>query len=70
MAMAGYRDYQRREYCHAVDCPIQKLLDQCEDGSDQYEEVRALCKTECIHTTYEFHHWLAAQGYEIVRLDS
>jgi len=66
MAIPGYRDYQRREYCHAVDCPIQKLLDKCEAGSDEYNEVRAICQTRCIHTTYEFHHWLIEQGFEVV----
>jgi len=67
MAIPGYRDYRRREYCRAVECPVQKLLDKCKQGSEEYEEVRALCKHECIHTTYEFHHWLIENGFEVVK---
>ena len=67
MPIAGYIDYQRREYCHAISCPIQLLLDRQEPGSEAYEEVRNICKDNCIHTTYEFHHWLIEKGYELVR---
>ena len=69
MAIPGYTDYQRREFCKDLPCIIQRQLDQHTDGSPEYEEVRAICKTKCIHTTYEFHHWLIEQGYEVVRKD-
>ena len=46
---------------------IQRQLDQSSPGSDEYEEVRQICKARCIHTTFEFHHWLIEHGYEIVR---
>jgi hypothetical protein len=67
MAIPGYIDYQRREFCKAVYCPIQRLLDGAAEGSAEAEEVRAVCKSDCIHTTYEFHHWLIQQGYLVVR---
>jgi hypothetical protein len=67
MAIPGYIDYQRREFCKAVHCPIQRLLDGAGEGSPEAEEVRAVCKSDCIHTTYEFHHWLIQQGYLVVR---
>ena len=67
MPIPGDREYQRREYCRAVTCPIQKLLEKREAGSADYDEARAICQTECIHTTYEFHHWLIERGYLIVR---
>jgi len=67
MAIPGYVEYQRREYCKAIKCPIQRLLDQTPEGTPDYEEVRGICKTDCIHTTYEFHHWLIQHGYEVVR---
>ena len=70
MSIAGYADYQRREYCKDIRCPVQVLLDKQEPGSDEYEEVRALCKGHCIHTTYEFHHWLIEKGYLLVRPQS
>ena len=67
MTIAGYIDYQRREYCHDISCPVQLLLDRQEPGSELYEQVRDICKNSCIHTTYEFHHWLIEKGYELVR---
>jgi len=67
MSIDGYIDYQRREYCHDIACPIQGLLDREDAGSQGYESIRNICKTDCIHTTYEFHHWLIAKGYLVVR---
>ena len=49
---------------------MQVLLDKQEPGSPAYEEIRALCKGHCIHTTYEFHHWLIEKGYLLVRPES
>jgi hypothetical protein len=63
----GYVEYQRREYCKAVECPVQKELELAEEGSSRYEEIRFRCKTACIHTTHEFHSWLNSQGYMIIR---
>ena len=70
MPMDGYIDYQRREYCRDISCPIQLLLDRESEGSENYERIRNICKTDCIHTTYEFHHWLIRKGYLVVRPDS
>ena len=42
-------------------------LEKTEKGSAEYDAVRARCKNACIHTTFEFHHWLIDHGYEIVR---
>ncbi len=67
MAIPGFVDYQRREFCRDVACPIQKLLEAEPEGSETYDEMRAVCKGDCIHTTYEFHHWLIEHGYEVVR---
>ncbi|HUU11092.1 MAG TPA: hypothetical protein VM431_11230 [Phycisphaerae bacterium] len=67
MAIPGYVEYQRREFCKDIRCPVQRQLDKCEVGSDACEEVRTVCRTKCIHSTYEFHHWLIEHGYEIVR---
>ena len=63
----GYVDYTKREYCRAVMCPIQTLLDQQREGSETYEFTRGICKTNCLHTTHEFHAWLIQQGYLVVR---
>jgi len=67
MSIPGYADYQRREYCKDIKCPIQLLLDRQEPNSSGYNEVRDVCVNHCIHTTYEFHHWLIEKGYLVVR---
>jgi len=67
MPIAGYVDYQRREYCRDIQCPIQTLLEKQEPNSAEYEAVRQICKDSCVHTTYEFHHWLIEKGYVVVR---
>jgi hypothetical protein len=67
MPVPGYVDYQRREFCKDIRCPVQHLLDGAAEGTSEYEQVRTLCKNDCIHTTYEFHHWLIQHGFEVVR---
>lgn len=67
VAIPGYVDYERREYCKAIECPIQRELEAQAPGSAACQAVRDRCLRACIHTTYEFHHWLMAQGYLLVR---
>jgi len=67
MSIEGYSDYKRREYCKDIKCPVQKVLDKQEQNSQNYEDVRSICKTGCIHTTYEFHHWLIEKEYILVK---
>lgn len=67
MSMPGYVDYQRREYCKDVSCPIQILLDKEDEGSDAYGQIRQVCKDNCISTTYDFHHWLIEKDYLIIK---
>lgn len=67
MDLDEYIDYQRREYCKALPCPIQTLLDGESEASSRYEQIRAICKDHCLHTTYEFHHYLIKKGYLIIR---
>jgi hypothetical protein len=66
-SMEGYIEYTRREYCKDVRCPIQVLLDREVEKSPKYEEIRAICASDCLHTTHEFHHWLTGKGYLVVR---
>jgi hypothetical protein len=63
----GYTEYKRREYCRDIRCPVQIKLESEKEGSVGYEEIRNKCKNSCIHTTYEFHHWLISKGCEIVK---
>lgn len=65
--MEGYIDYQRREFCRDLPCPVQVLLDEAPAESDEYAVIRGICQTDCIHSTYEFHHWLIEKGYLITR---
>ena len=67
MAMEGYVDYKRREFCNDIQCEIQVQLNAEDEGSDKYEEIRAICKNDCRYTTYQFHHWLIDKGYLIIR---
>jgi hypothetical protein len=67
MAFEGYLEYQRREFCKDLPCPVQVLLEAAPAGSKEYEQIRGICINSCIHTTYEFHHWLIQKGYLIVR---
>jgi len=66
-SIEGYTDYTRREYCNDIKCPIQLLLNKEAEKSPRYEEIRAICASSCIHSTYEFHHWLIEKGYLVVR---
>jgi len=63
----GYTEYKRREYCKDIKCPVQLGLETKKEGSEEYEKIRKTCKDACIHTTYEFHHWLIEKEYLIVR---
>lgn len=67
MPVAGYVDYKPREYCNDVKCPVQMDLNKCEKGSEEYEKIRQICRTDCRHTTWEFHHWLIEKRYLVVR---
>jgi hypothetical protein len=67
MAIEGYVDYQRREFCKDVKCPVQLELDAQEPGSEEYERIRQICQTDCKYTTWQFHRWLIDKGYLIVR---
>ena len=67
MPLEGYVDYQRREFCKDIKCPLQVKLESHEEGSEEYERVRNECKTNCKHTTYDFHHWLIEHGYLVVK---
>jgi hypothetical protein len=60
-------EYKKREYCNALPCKVQVLLNQQKEGSKGYEQVRSICKTNCIHTTHEFHSWLIEKGYLVIR---
>ncbi len=67
MTLDGYLEYQRREYCKDVSCPVQLELNAQPTGSAEYERIRHICQADCRHTTFEFHHWLIDHGYRIVK---
>lgn len=60
-------EYQRREYCNDVKCPVQMMMNKKKEGSTDYNELREICQKHCLHTTYEFHHWLINKGYLLIR---
>jgi hypothetical protein len=67
MEIEGYIDYQRREYCKDISCPVQVLMDSESESSPKLQTIRSICTSSCIHSTYEFHHWLIQKGYLVVR---
>ena len=67
MSIEEFVDYQRREYCKDIKCPVQLEINKLEQGTELYEEKRNICKNNCIHTTYEFHHWLIEHGYLVMK---
>jgi hypothetical protein len=67
MAIKGYIDYQRREFCKDVKCSVQIELEAQVPDSEAYEKVRNICKVNCKYTTYQFHHWLIEKDYEVIR---
>ena len=67
MTLEGYVEYQRREFCKDVKCPVQTELMTKPEGSEEYERLRHTCRTDCRYTTWQFHHWLIDKGYLIVR---
>jgi hypothetical protein len=67
MAIEGFIDYQRREFCKDVKCSLQTDLDRQQEGSDVYEKIRQSCKSHCQYTAHQFHQWLISKGYLIVR---
>jgi len=68
LSIEGFIDYKRREFCNNVNCVVQVELNKFPAGSEEYEELRKTCRTDCKYTTWEFHHWLIEKGYLIVRL--
>ena len=67
MSIEGYADYQRREFCKDIPCPVQERLNTLKEGSEEYEEVREVCKTACRFSAHVFHKWLIDRGYLIIR---
>ncbi len=63
----GFAEYKRREYCNDIQCPVQVIMNRKSQDSGEYNELRKICQENCLHTTYEFHHWLIEKGYLLVR---
>ena len=67
MLNGEFIDYKRREFCKDIKCPNQIELNGMKGKTDEYEKVRRSCRTNCLFTTWQFHHWLIEKGYLIVR---
>jgi len=67
MSIKGYANYEKREFCNDVKCPVQLELNSKKQGSEEYEKVRQICRRDCRFTTWQFHHWLIDKGYLIIR---
>lgn len=67
MSLEGYEEYTKRSFCNDIRCPVQMELNMHEPGSKKYEEIRKRCRENCLHTAWEFHHWLTERDYIILR---
>jgi hypothetical protein len=63
MAIEGFAEYKRREFCKDVKCSVQVKLNGLTAGSPDFEETRKKCSNACLYTTWQFHHWLIEKGY-------
>lgn len=63
----GFVEYKRREYCNDIKCAVQMMMNKKAQDSSEYNELREICTKNCLHTTYEFHHWLINKGYLLLR---
>lgn len=70
MPIEGFVEYKRREYCNDIKCPVQVMMNRKTQDTADYNDLRAICQENCLHTTYEFHHWLIEKGYLVVRPES
>lgn len=52
----GKREYQKHEFCRAVNCEDLSDNNFCESDT-----------TTCCHTAKEFHSWLQRNGFKIVK---
>jgi len=43
------------------------MMNKKDQDTEDYNDLREICKENCLHTTYEFHHWLIGKGYFLVR---
>ncbi|MCE8425874.1 MAG: hypothetical protein J5U17_08870 [Candidatus Methanoperedens sp.] len=43
------------------------MMNKTSQNSADYDDLREICQIKCLHTTYEFHHWLIEKSYLIVR---
>ncbi len=67
MPIEGFVEYKRREYCNNIQCRIQMMMNKKAQDSEDFNDLREICQKNCLHTTYEFHHWLMEKGYLLVR---
>jgi len=67
MSIKNFIEYQRREFCKNKKCSTQIKLDKLKEKTKDYEKVRKTCQTNCLFTTWQFHHWLIEKGYLIIR---
>jgi hypothetical protein len=67
MSIEGYIDYQRREFCNDIHCPVQILLNKDQPNTESYNSLKSICQTGCLHSCHEFHLWLISKGYLVIR---
>ena len=67
MNIEDYTAYERYDFCHDLPCAIRKAMSEYQEGSDEYERIKALCNGKCLHTSKELINWFNDHGCIILK---
>jgi hypothetical protein len=69
--LAG-REYQSREFCKDVKCPMQRELDNEARDETAQAAIKSVCRNGCVYFSDDLMRWLGEHGYttsQEVKLD-
>lgn len=58
-------NYKSRDYCKAVNCPVQSIIDKENIYTFDYNKAKNFCRKKC--EAYKLHQWLNKNDYTIVK---
>jgi len=69
--LAG-REYQSREFCKDVKCPMQREFDSEAQDETAQDAIKTVCRNGCVYFSDDLMRWLGEHGYatsQEVKLD-
>jgi hypothetical protein len=60
--LAG-REYQSREFCRDVRCPMQRELDSESRDETAQAAIKSVCRNGCVYFSDDLMRWLGQNGY-------